>query len=110
MYEIFEKLRKERGVSVYKISKDTGISQAALSAWKKRGGYMNASNCQILADYFGIDVSIFTRKDASAAINPEDYKLTKEALEVALAYDRADEQTKGMIHRLLTYIRQYDQN
>lgn len=55
MYEIFEKLCQERRLSMYAVSKATGISQAALSAWKKRpDGMMNATNTKILADYLGV--------------------------------------------------------
>ncbi|SCI17942.1 Uncharacterised protein [uncultured Ruminococcus sp.] len=34
MYEIFEKLLKERGITAYRVSKDTGISTATLTDWK----------------------------------------------------------------------------
>lgn len=34
MYDIFEKLCKEKGVSAYRVSKATGISTATLSDWK----------------------------------------------------------------------------
>lgn len=34
MYEIFERLIKEKGISMYRVSKDTGIATATLSDWK----------------------------------------------------------------------------
>ena len=34
MYSIFEQLLQKNGVSAYKVSKDTGISQVTLSNWK----------------------------------------------------------------------------
>lgn len=58
MYEIFEKLIKERGLSLYRVSKDTGIPLSSLSDWKK-GRYKSpkAERLQVLADYLGVSVS-----------------------------------------------------
>jgi transcriptional regulator with XRE-family HTH domain len=47
MYEIFDELIKQKGLSAYKVAKDTGISQTTLSDWKrdrsipKEGGIIN---------------------------------------------------------------------
>ena len=35
MYEIFSKLLQENGVTPYKVSKETGVSQSTLSDWKR---------------------------------------------------------------------------
>lgn len=35
MYEIFSKLLQEHGVTPYKVSKETGVSQSTLSDWKR---------------------------------------------------------------------------
>ncbi len=35
MYEIFEKLLKKHGVTAYKVSKETGVTQSTLSDWKR---------------------------------------------------------------------------
>jgi repressor LexA len=35
MYEIFEKLLMERGVTAYKVAKATGISTGSMTDWKK---------------------------------------------------------------------------
>ena len=35
MYEIFAKLMADRGISAYRVSRDTGISQTTLSDWKR---------------------------------------------------------------------------
>jgi len=36
MYEIFEKLLNERGITAYRVSKDTGIPTSSLTDWKKK--------------------------------------------------------------------------
>lgn len=35
MYEIFEKLCKERGYTASRVSKETGIATSTLTSWKK---------------------------------------------------------------------------
>ncbi len=54
MYDIFEKLCKERGITAYRVSKDTGISTATLSDWKTGKSHPKADKIRILADYFGV--------------------------------------------------------
>lgn len=34
MYSVFEKLLKDRGITAYKVAKDTGVTTATLSSWK----------------------------------------------------------------------------
>ena len=59
MYEKFEKLLNERGVTAYEVAKQTGIQAATLSAWKK-GEYTPKIDklCKI-ANYFEIPGTYF---------------------------------------------------
>lgn len=36
MYEIFEKLLKARGITIYKFCKDAGVSESTIYTWKKK--------------------------------------------------------------------------
>ena len=56
MYEIFARLMEERGLTAYKVAKDTGISQATLSDWKRGRCTPKADKLQKLADYFHVSV------------------------------------------------------
>lgn len=56
MYEIFENLLKERGITAYKVAQDTGITTATLSSWKKGRYTPKREKLQKLADYFGVTV------------------------------------------------------
>lgn len=42
MYEIFEKLLNERGITAYRVSKDTGIPTSSLTDWKKKEANQNS--------------------------------------------------------------------
>ena len=61
LYEKFEKLLNERGVTAYEVAKQTGIQTATLSAWKK-GEYTPKIDklCKI-ANYFEIPVTYFIK-------------------------------------------------
>lgn len=55
-YEVFEKLCKERGVTPYRVAKDTGVTTATLSSWKNGRYTPKLEKLQKLADYFGVSV------------------------------------------------------
>lgn len=60
MYGIFEKLCKDRGITPYRVSKDTGISTATLSDWKTGKSRPKADKIKILAEYFGVSPEYIT--------------------------------------------------
>lgn len=56
MYEIFEKLMKEKGVRAADVAKATGIAPQTLSAWKKGESNPKNDKLQKIADYFGVPI------------------------------------------------------
>ena len=56
MYENYEKIVKAKGLTNYKVSKDTGIAQSVLSNWKTKGTTPRPEKLQILAEYLGVTV------------------------------------------------------
>lgn len=64
MYEIFEQLLQKYGLSAYKVSKETGITQSTLSDWKRGRSTPKTENMKKIADYFGVTVDyLMTGKD-----------------------------------------------
>lgn len=64
MYKIFEKLLQERGVTAYKVAKETGIGTATLSNWKNGKYTPKQDKMQKIADFFGVTVDyLMTGKD-----------------------------------------------
>ncbi|WP_320990847.1 helix-turn-helix transcriptional regulator [Hungatella sp.] len=59
MYEKFERLCKEKGITPYKVSRDTGIATATLSDWKSGRSKPKVDKLKILADYFGVPIEYF---------------------------------------------------
>lgn len=72
MYEIFEALLKERGVTPYKVSKETGISTATLSDWKNGRSTPKQDKLKKIADYFGVslDYLMTGQEDTEEKKNP----------------------------------------
>lgn len=58
-YEKYEGLAKKRGVSNYKVSKDTGIPRSCLQDWKTGRAVPKLEKFLKLAEYFGVSVSYF---------------------------------------------------
>ena len=56
MYEIFEQLLQIYGVTPYKVSKATGVSQSSLSDWKLGKITPTTKTLQKIADYFGVTI------------------------------------------------------
>ena len=59
---IFE-LIEAKGVTPYKVSKDTGISNARISNWKLGKSGPSGDALVVLANYFGVSVDYLTGND-----------------------------------------------
>lgn len=72
MYEIFEQLLQKYGVTAYKVSKETGITQSTLSDWKRGRSTPKTENMKKIADYFGVTVEyLMTGKNEPKEKAPE---------------------------------------
>lgn len=105
MYEIFEKLLRERGVTAYKVAKDTGIGTATLSNWKNGKYTPKQDKMQKLADYFGVTIDyLMTGKDSAPEETPIDLDYAKNETERKLlvlcrkANDVSEEEREDIIN------------
>ena len=84
MYEIFSKLLHTYGVTPYKVSKETGVSQSTLSDWKLGKVTPKSDTMKKLADYFGVSIDyLMTGKEGTEKepqLKPRDEKDIKEIL------------------------------
>lgn len=78
MYEKFERLLKERGVNSSEVSRHTGVTTSALSAWKKGEYTPKADKIQKIANYFNVPVSYFYDDPEQYYDNEETAKLAEE--------------------------------
>ena len=56
MYEVFESLCEQKGITTYRFCKDTGINSSTISTWKSRNTSCNLKLARAIADYFGVTV------------------------------------------------------
>lgn len=71
MYEIFMQILQERGITPYKVSKETGVSQSTLSDWKKGRSTPKSDNMKKIADYLDVSVDyLMTGNEASEENQP----------------------------------------
>lgn len=59
MYERFRELCDKKGVSPYRISQETGITQSTFSDWKNGRSVPKQDKLKKIADFFGVDVAYF---------------------------------------------------
>jgi len=59
MYEKFERLVKARGISTYRVAKDTGLSTTVFSDWKSGKSKPKVDKLKKIADYFGVTIEYF---------------------------------------------------
>ena len=81
MYEIFEKLLNEMGITAYRFCKDTGVSSSTISTWKKKDSKCGTELAEIIANYFGVTIDyVLTGKEKKG---DEKYYLNEETAKAA---------------------------
>ena len=97
MYEFIDKLMQERGITLYKLSKDTGIPYSTLATCKKKGTKLGLDKVQAIADYFGVTVDYLMGKQGNGYyINEETAKIAQDIFEnreLKALYDLASDST-----------------
>lgn len=91
--QVLTNLLEHKGITAYKVFKDTGISQTALSKWKKGEQYPTADKLKILADYLAVSADFLltgSEKDLSTA-------LTNDEQELLTYYKQLDPIYKGKV-------------
>lgn len=72
MYEIFEQLLQRNGISAYRVAKEAGVTQTALSNWKNGRNTPSAPTLQKIADYFGVSIDyLMTGKEDFVEKEPQ---------------------------------------
>lgn len=84
MYEVFEQLLQKYKITAYKVAKEAGVTQTALSNWKTGKSTPTTKTLQKLADYFGVTIDyLMTGKEEEEKepqLKPKDKKDIEEIL------------------------------
>ena len=65
MYEKFERLLEERGVTAYKVSKETGVATATLTEWKNGTYTPKVDKLMLIAKFFDVPIDYFLSDEVS---------------------------------------------
>lgn len=99
MYEIFEKLCNERGITPYRFCKDTGINSSTISTWKKKDTKCSSKTAEIVCNYFGVSIEYLMsgeekESDKKYYLNDETAKMAQgifENKELRMLFDAAQD-------------------
>lgn len=115
---IFE-IMKEKELTAYRVSKDTGISQASLADWRKGRSKPKIDKLQKLSEYFGVSIQYLTGEsneidDTQQMQAPNGYYVDKETAEYAemlrnrpgarLLFSAAKDISKDDLQKAVEYI------
>lgn len=87
-YDRIFDIMKEKELTAYRVSKDTGISQASLADWRKGRSKPKIDKLQKLSEYFGVSISYLTGEsdeidNTQQMQAPNGYYVDKETAEYA---------------------------
>lgn len=88
MYEIFLQLLQKYGITPYQVSKETGVTQTALSNWKNKKSTPSPQNLQKIANFFGVSIEYLllgVEDKKEPKITPKDERDIGKRLEDTLA-------------------------
>ena len=80
-YDTFEKLCTAKGVTPYRVAKETGVSTSTLSSWKTGRYTPKQEKLQKIAEYFGVTVDQLTGVQTNA--QPEGYYANEDTAKTA---------------------------
>ena len=108
MYEIFEQLLQIKGVSTYKVSKETGVSQQTFSSWKKGTYTPKQDKLQKIANYFGVSVEYLMGKDTKTTAEDIELQNYLEELrtrpEMKMLFSLTKKATKADVEKVIKII------
>ena len=67
MYEIYEKILRERGLRGADVTRATGIASSTLTDWKKGRSTPKADKLMLIADFLGVSMKYLTTGEPDAA-------------------------------------------
>ena len=87
MYDRLLKLMKENNITPYRLSKETGITQATLSRWKTGKTDPSIETLKKIADYFGVSLDYLLGDVSDPLFCLDNKKILKEIN----SYENSDE-------------------
>lgn len=102
-YEVFDELRRKKGVSAAEVARATGIDGGTFTHWKKGEYAPKTEKLRKIADYFGVTVDYLMTGDDTDPLMQQRLKMSEEEKMLADLAAKADpEQVKLAVTFLKT--------
>lgn len=104
MYEVFAQLLKQKGVTAYRVSVETGVSQGSLSDWKNGKSRPKYESIKKIADYFDVSVDYLLNgpdNKKSPAETAEDDEVPEDFILLARKADEIPPQKRKQLYKFL---------
>lgn len=88
MYDKFQKLLNERGVTSYRVHKETGISTATLSDWKNGKSQPKKDKIEKICAFFNVPLSYFYGTGTEPAEKPNSDLTARDERDITKDLDR----------------------
>lgn len=78
MYEAFEQLLNNAGITIYKFCKETGVSESTIYTWKKKGTACSSKTAKAVCEYFNVSMDYLmsynrnTDEDSTSSLTAKD--------------------------------------
>ena len=92
-YEIFASLIEKRGITPYRVYKDTGVPQSSLSEWKRGNSMPKIDKIKKLAEYFNVSVDYLLgneQQETPALTKKDERDIAKELARIRDSLENAD--------------------
>lgn len=117
-YEIYERLRNQRGLKDADVYKATGLSQVMFSEWKKGKANPKIDKLEKIADFFGVTVDYLRTGEVKEGyyLNHETAEVDQEIFEnkeLRLLFDAAKDASPEdlqTVHQMLLALKRKERN
>ena len=101
MYKVFAQMLQKKGVTPYRVHKETGVAQSTLSDWKTKGCTPSVENLTKIADYLEVTVDELIGKQNKKPVTKTDDGLSKLESDFIKLLRQVPEEQRPMLYAMI---------
>ncbi len=101
MYDIFAQLLQKKGVTPYRVHKETGVAQSTLSDWKTKGCTPSVENLTRIAAYLEVTVDELIGNQNKKPVTKQDDGLSKLEFDFIRLLRQVPEEQRPMLYAMV---------
>lgn len=99
-YSNFEKIINAKGISAYKVSKETGVSTVTLSNWKKGKYTPKTDKLQSICDFLDVDMGMIIETQKKENVPKPESAI--EHIQIISLYEKLTDEQKQAILTIMS--------